>query len=202
MVGEFTSKSKTEKVPSALIYEMDEGRPIYYRGYKEVLNKTKTLEQIMGTSIIQSLLIELIKDSIKLQLGKEYTLLSSELGIQFSKKSWRNTDIAVFLKKDLIAAKNEDKYAAIPPEIVNEVDTKADLEEMPDPMDYFHTKTDQLLDFGVKQVLWVFTKTKKFMLAVPGKRWETGNWEEDFMLLGGVRLNVKGLLEEYYSDEL
>lgn len=171
MVGEFTSKSKTEKVPSALIYEMDEGRPIYYRGYKEVLNKTKTLEQIMGTSIIQSLLIELIKDSIKLQLGKEYTLLSSELGIQFSKKSWRNTDIAVFLKKDLIAAKNEDKYAAIPPEIVNEVDTKADLEEMPDPLDYFYTKTDQLLDFWVKQVFWVFTKTEKFMLAEAGKRW-------------------------------
>ncbi len=200
MVGEITSKPQVEKIPSALIYEMDEGQPIYYRGYKDVLNKTKTLEQIMGTSILQSLLIELIKDSIKLQLGKDYTVLSSELGIQFSKKSWRNTDIAVFLKKDLIAAKNEDKYAAIPPELVIEVDTKADLEEMPDPMDYCHTKTDQLLDFGVKQVLWIFTKTKKFMLAVPGKRWETGNWSEEMVLLNGVKLNVKNLLETYYAD--
>ncbi len=200
MVSEKISLSPVKLVPESLIYEMDEGQPIYYRGYKDVLNKTKTLEQIMGTSILQSLLIELIKDSIKLQLGKDYTVLSSELGIQFSKKSWRNTDIAVFLKKDLIAAKNEDKYAAIPPEIVIEVDTKADLEEMPDPLDYFYTKTDQLLLFGVKQVLWVFTKTEKFMLAVPGKRWETGNWSEEVVLLNGVKLNVKNLLETYYAD--
>ncbi len=199
MVGEITTKPQVEKIPSTLIYEMDEGQPIYYRGYKDVLNKTKTLEQIMGTSILQSLLIELIKDSIKLQLGKDYTVLSSELGIQFSKKSWRNTDIAVFLKKDLITVKNEDKYASIPPEIVIEVDTKADLEEMPNPMDYFHTKTDQLLDFGVKQVLWVFTKTKKFMLAEPGKRWETGNWEEEVLLLDKALINIHQLLDEYYS---
>ncbi len=201
MVSEKLSSPPVKLVPDSLIYEMDEGQPIYYRGYKDVLNKTKTLEQIMGTSILQSLLIELIKDSIKLQLCKEYTVLSSELGIQFSKKSWRNTDIAVFLKKDLLAVKNEDKYAAIPPEIVIEVDTKADLEEMPDPMDYFHTKTDQLLHFGVKQVLWVFTKTEKFMLAETGKRWETGNWEEDFELLYGLNLNIKNLLETYYTEQ-
>jgi hypothetical protein len=60
MFGEITSNPQVEKVPSTLIYEMDEGKPIYYRGYKDVLNKTKTLEQIMGTSILQSLLIELI----------------------------------------------------------------------------------------------------------------------------------------------
>ena len=200
MVGEIAAKSQIESVPSTLIYEMDEGKPIYYRGYMDVLNKTKTLEQIMGTSILQSLLIELIKDAIKLQLGKEYTVLSSELGIQFSKKSWRNTDIAVFLKKDLLAAKNEDKYAAIPPQLVIEVDTKADLEEMPNPMDYFYTKTDQLLDFGVKQVLWVFTKTQKFMLAEAGKRWETGNWNEEVVILEKVKLNVAELLETYYTE--
>jgi hypothetical protein len=79
------------------------------------------------------------------------------------------------------------------------VDTKANLEEMPDPMDYFHTKTDQLLDFGVKQVLWIFTKTKKFMLAVPGKRWETGNWEEEVLLLDKALINIHQLLDEYYS---
>lgn len=57
-----------------------------------------------------------------------------------------------------------------------------------------------MLDFGVKQVLWVFTKTKNFMLAVPNKRWETGNWEENFTLLGSVKLNVEKLLESYYAE--
>lgn len=38
-----TPRSKKSKTPAAvpdyLVYEMDEGQPIYYRGYKEVIEK-------------------------------------------------------------------------------------------------------------------------------------------------------------------
>lgn len=51
-------RTKKEKpVPEYLIYEMDEGTPIYYRGYKDVLNKKKTLEQIMGSSAFNQFLL-------------------------------------------------------------------------------------------------------------------------------------------------
>ena len=48
-----TDKPK-RKIPDYLVYEVMDGKPIYYRGYQSVLNKTKTLEQIMGCSSIQA----------------------------------------------------------------------------------------------------------------------------------------------------
>lgn len=65
------SSSTTIQVPEALIYEMDEGTPIYYRGYREVLSGAKTTEQVMGSGILQAVLIELIKDFLKPLFGKD-----------------------------------------------------------------------------------------------------------------------------------
>ena len=42
------------KVPEALVYEVVDGKPIYYKGYKDVLNKTKTFEEITMESQLQS----------------------------------------------------------------------------------------------------------------------------------------------------
>lgn len=187
---------KTIVIPDYLIYEMDEGRPIYYRGYMDVINQVKTAEQVMGSGILQSLLIELIKDFLKPRFGPQYLILSSELGLQFAKKSWRNADIAVFKKKEILQSPITDKYASVPPILVVEVDTKAALEDWPHPEEYYHRKTDQLLDFGVQQVLWVFTATEKFMTAEKDKRWETGNWSEDVALTNDIQLNIKALLED------
>ncbi len=41
-------------VPASLIYEWDDGQPIYYRGYQEVLMGKKTAEEIMGDSTLQA----------------------------------------------------------------------------------------------------------------------------------------------------
>ena len=147
-------------VPDILIYEMDEGQPIYYRGYQEVLNKTKTAEQIMGSSALQSLLVMLITDFLGKHLSKNYIRLASELGFKFRKRSWRSLDIAIFdlnkITDKSIFTKN--KYIEVAPEIVIEIDTKASLEELPDPTSYFTKKTDQILQNGVTKCYLDFYK--------------------------------------------
>ena len=40
-----SSSAKTQEIPSYLIYEMDDGKPIYYKGYKEVLAGTKDFDR-------------------------------------------------------------------------------------------------------------------------------------------------------------
>ena len=50
-------KGNVQNMGTQLIYEMDNGVPIYYRGYKEVLNYTKTVEEIIGSSFMQSSII-------------------------------------------------------------------------------------------------------------------------------------------------
>ena len=51
-----TTLTRTRKVPDYLIWEVLDGQPLYRRGYKDVMRKTKTLEDIMGTSSYQSLI--------------------------------------------------------------------------------------------------------------------------------------------------
>ena len=45
------------KIPEALVYETLDGKPFYYKGYREVLSKKKTLEEIMGCSTLQAELV-------------------------------------------------------------------------------------------------------------------------------------------------
>lgn len=46
-----SSNKKSQPIPNYLIYEMDEGKPIYYRCYKAVLKGEKTPKEIMGKNL-------------------------------------------------------------------------------------------------------------------------------------------------------
>ncbi len=76
-----------------------------------------------------------------------------------------------------------DKYLEVAPKIVIEVDTKADLSEIPDSFSYYQKKTDQLLDFGVEKVIWIFTDTKKVMIAELNQNWQISPWEREILIL-------------------
>lgn len=185
-------------VPDYLIYEVDEGQPIYYRGYKEVIKKVKTPEEIMGCSVIQSLLATLISYFVREHFPKNYICLSNELGLKLPEKSRRNLDLAIF-DKNKFADRTDlfsNKYAQIPPEIVIEIDTKADLSDFDDPANYYHRKTDQLLQYGAGKIIWIFTGTRKYLFAETGKKWVIGNWPDDIELMPGIVLNIQKLLDE------
>lgn len=185
-------------VPDYLVYEIDEGQPIYYRGYREVIKKTKTPEEIMGCSIIQSLLATLISYFVRDHFPKNYICLSNELGLKLPEKSRRNLDLAIFDKNKFADRADlfSNKYAQAPPEIVIEIDTKADLNEFDDPANYYHRKTEQLLQYGVGKIVWIFTGTRKYLFAEPGQKWSISNWSDDLELMPGIVLNIEKLLEE------
>ena len=192
-------EGKNIEVPDFLIYEMDNGKPIYYRGYQDVLNETKTVEQIIGSSAIHSLLIMLISDYIGKHLGENYLRLTGELGYQWAPKTWRNIDIAVYDKTKFKDKKAflSNKHIDIAPEIVIEIDTKADLSSEDYPDSYFHNKTDQLLDNGVEKVIWLFTNTRKFLVAEKGKNWILNSWSENFEIKNSIEINIEKLLEDF-----
>jgi hypothetical protein len=45
------------EIPDYLVYETIDGNPIYYKGFKDVLKKLKTPEEIMGCSSLQGIII-------------------------------------------------------------------------------------------------------------------------------------------------
>ena len=199
MTGQFKEAESKDYGLESMIYEMDEGTPIYYRGYRQVLNGAKSPEQIMGSSILRSLVIKLIQEFLDRQLGQTHKALSNEIGIQYKKQSWRNVDIAVYSMKELSRNRRKiaDKYASFPPDMVFEIDTKADLEPDKNLVAYAFRKTQQLLDFGVQLVVWIFTADEKFIIARPGQRWEIGNWNENIEIQSGLMLNISSLIADF-----
>jgi len=50
-------KIPAKNIPSVLIHEIINGKPLYRKGYREVLAKTKKIEDIIGSSSLQAFLI-------------------------------------------------------------------------------------------------------------------------------------------------
>ena len=188
-------KKKRRKIPKELIYEMAKGSPIYYRDYDKVLAGGKTLEEVMGSSGLQSYLIILILNLLLSKLSGRYVVLSNEVGFKFSPKSWRNLDIAIFEKEKVRDSLLKDEYIAIPPKVVVEVDTKADLKKHGDVIHYINEKTDDLLGSGVERVIWVLTKERKVMVAEKGKRWFITDWDDEINYIENIKFSINQLLK-------
>lgn len=207
-VAEKKTRTKTPLTPeqrkhrqfllSQLVYEMDD-KPIYYAGYKDVLNETKEPEAVMGSSYLQSYLVEIIQRFLfSHPFNSRFRILASELGVQIDKRKWRSCNIAIYEKVRLNDVPLVNKYMPIAPDYVIEIDTKADLTNYQYQHDYFVKKTRQLHEFGVKKVIWIFTKNIPVI-------WESESadtiiirdgWNHDVTITDGMTFNLATL----YAD--
>lgn len=182
------SKSKKEKkavIPAYLIYEMLDGIPVYYRGYKDVLNKTKTLEEIMAYGELQAILLTFIREYLAKLLGKEYFIIQGETGVHMEHLSNPSLDLCVFLRSDISYKEAQNKYFSKVPILVVEVDTKADVTTFETSKgNYYIAKTKRLLEFGVESVIWVFTEDQKITVARPNQPWLTVDWKDTIEVMG------------------
>ena len=189
-------KAVAQDIPDILIYEMIDGKPIYYKGYRDYLSGKKQLAEIRSSTMVQGFLAAKFSFFIKSTLGDDYLVFTRNLGLQISQDTWRIADIAAIKKADFNTKLN-DKYLEIPPEYVIEIDTKADFTNFSDSTDYFHQKTQALLDFGVKKVVWIFTASQKVMIAEQGNtKWEIYNWNQSIEFIPEILVNVQELLDE------
>ncbi len=188
-----------EEVPEGLIYEVLDGKPIYYKGYREVLAENKTLEEIMGSSGLQSVIIEyLLRVCYKVFDASAYRVLTNEIGSHIDKRNNLSNDIAIFDKKVLPAEKVTRRYPDVPARIVFEIDLDGEVGagETFTEHEYIHTKVQRMLDFGVEKVFWITSKTRKVLVAKPGENWQIIDWDRDIELLDGHSFNIGKYLKE------
>ena len=188
-------ENAVQNIPESLIYEMVDGKAIYYKGYKEYLKGKKQIDELMGSSYLQSLIITKLVFLLMSNLSKKYLVLTNEIGLQFKDKGWRAADIAIIETKKLKGVKKTNKYLKVAPKVVIEIDTKAELEEVKDSFGYFHKKTDELLNFGVERVIWIFTDSKKVMISEKNKDWQILNWSKDIEVMDGLIINLESLVD-------
>lgn len=186
------------KVPGSLVFEELNGRPLYYRGYREVLAGRLSPESIWGNSDIKALTVGAIFGFIHARIDrKRYLTVTNEPGLHLAKGNNLSNDIAIFERSALPTLRGT--YFNVPPKVVVEVDIKIELdpEEFPArEADYIFEKSTKLLQFGVEKVIWATTHTRKLFVATPTEKWVVQNWDEDVPVLDGCVLNLAGLLEE------
>lgn len=181
---------KAKKIPAYLIYEEMDGQPIYRKGYKSVLNKSKTLEDIMGSSTLQSEIHMYINSLLFVHLGLEkYAIYSNEAGLHLGKGNNLAGDIFLYDARVMTGAKIGKRYSDVPPLLAFEIDIEADLEAMTE-MGYVSRKIEKLLRFGVKKVFWISTEAQRVLVAEPGKDWITVAWEKNIEIVPGLSMNI------------
>ena len=180
---------RKEKLLKLLTYEVVDGKPIYYRGYRDILEGKKHPEEVMGSSTLQARLVFKLLMAISSLEERGYVLTTNEHGLKIG-RSRRALDIGIFRADEL---EIKDEYAHIPPVVAIEVDTKADLEGE-GFMEYMKRKIEDLLGFGVKRVIWILTKGKVVVIAEDPKRWEVLDWKDEIEIWEGAKVRLSDLL--------
>jgi Uma2 family endonuclease len=197
---EHSSTTLGKKIPDSLIYEVMDGKPLYRKGYKEVLAKKKKIEDIIGTSGLQSLIISYIVRELFLKIDlARYEVLFNELGIHLEKNDNLAGDINIFDANVLTAEEINKHYVKVAPKIVIEVDISIDVENQKD-LDYIDKKTQKLHDFGVEKVIWIFTEMKSVLVATPNQPWQIIRWYNDIEVFNAVKINIASFLKQKGID--
>lgn len=200
VVKKANQAKKTPKIPDNLIWEMIDGKPLYRRGYKDVLRKTKKIEEIMGSSGYQSAIIAYLVKLLVRSLDDSFEVYSSESGLHLEKNTNFAADIAIY--QNLPAQAITKKYVNIPPKIIIEVDISIDPDSMHE-IEYIEAKTRKVLDFGVEKVIWILTYVRKVIIATPNNTtWLMVDWSENIEILDGITFNIQNFLTERGIDPL
>lgn len=189
-----------KNIPDYLIKEEFDGVPLYYKGYKEVLAGTKTLEEIMAAGGLHSILVTYLTLLLGKQLNhKLFRVLVGEVGSKFEKRKKATLDVAVFEKSVLPNTLINRHLIPVPPLVDIEVDVNVETPNLSQD-EVVQFRTQKLLDGGVQKVIWIFTLTQKIMVAEQGKDWLTFDWNRDVEIIDGVVFNVPAYLTEEGYD--
>ncbi len=187
------AKPKKRKIPEYLVRETIDGVPFYYAGFREVLNKKKTLEDIMADSglqaIIKAYIMKLFAQSLDWEM---YQPVSGEVGSHLDHRSNLALDVAVYDNSVLTPEKINLKYINVHPKVVIEIDVRVKLEDpTANPFEhYVLRKVKKLLSFGTERIIWVFTQSDTIIVAKPGNTWEVFKLDQEVVLLEGVTMNI------------
>lgn len=185
-----------EEIPAYLIKETIDGIPYYRKGYRSVLRGEQSLEDIMGCSGLQFVILQyFLRLIVRHDPEERYYIGNNEAGLHLERGNNMANDLALYDKQKLTADKISKKYVDVAPDIVIEVDTDFEVEDI-GTMDAIFLKTQRLLDFGTQKVIWVFTSSRKVLIARPGQNWLTSDWNEDIELLENATFNIGAYLEK------
>ena len=181
--------TETIQIPKILIYEEFDGHPIYRKGYRDVMLGLKTIEEIiLDTNTLQFSVNFEFQKFLSRQLLDNYVISSGWLNLNHLNVTNFQTDLSIYKKGRL---KNGIRYFETPPNVFIEIDLKIDKSDyFVSEIEYFHKKTEQLLQWGVEKVIWVFSSSRRVLIADNLQKWEFNSWDIPFNVIDDIEINV------------
>jgi hypothetical protein len=193
-------KIPAKNIPSVLIHEIIDGKPLYRKGYREVLAKRKNIEDIMGSSSLQFFIIDYLLGILYPGIDRsKFIIATNEAGLHLDRRNNLAGDILIFDKDVLTIDKINKHYSSVPPKISIEIDLDIELEDFTENS-YISIKTKKLLEFGAEKVIWFLTESKNVMIATPHGDWQIRDWDQDVEIMGSIICNVGKYLKEKGSE--
>ncbi len=190
-------KIPSKKIPKNLIYEVFDGKPVYYKNYRKVVAGTLKLEDIMGSSGLQVIIIEYLLFVLYSNLErKKFKAFTNEQGQHIDKNNNLSADIAIYETTKFDVKDATKHYTTVAPKIQIEVNIDADTEDFGSPDNYVFRKTEKLLNFGVEKVIWVMSDSKKIIVATKNANWEIIDWHKDIEIMPNIPFNLGKYLKE------
>lgn len=189
----------TKKIPEVLIKETIDGIPFYYKGYRDTINKTKKLHDIMADSGLQSFIKRYIFQLLLQSLPPtDYEVFMGEVGSHLAPNVNMSLDVVVYDAKQLTPDKITTKYIDVVPKIVLEIDVNVEMRDEKSDLfeEYVLRKVRRLHQFGTEKVVWIFTQSKTIIVTSPDGTWKINDWDREIELLEGVKFNIEQYLKE------
>lgn len=185
--------TETIQIPKILIYEEFDGHPIYRKGYRDVMLGLKTIEEIiLDTNSLQFSVNFEFHKYLSQQLLDNYVIGSGWLSLNHLNVTNFQTDLSIYKNGRL---KNGIQYFETPPNVFIEIDLKIDKSDyFVSEVEYFNKKTEKLLQWGVEKVIWVFSSSRRVLIADNLQKWEFNSWDIPFNVIDDIEINVWELL--------
>jgi hypothetical protein len=191
-------KISIPNVPDHLVRDEIDGIRFYYRNYKKALKQDKNINEIMGNSAIQWIIIEYLLEVIYASdLRKTYRVAASESGNNLGVGTNLAFDIAIYERAKLTPDVITNKYVKnIAPHIVIEVDIDISLDHtgFENIESYYFKKTHKLLEYGTQKVIWIFTESQKILVAT-NENWSIFDFKETIQVVDNVQFNINNFLD-------
>ena len=120
-----------QEIPKVFIAEILDGVPLYYRGYKSIIDTPSKVEEIMGSSSIHFILLDFFYALLVRNLDeKKYWRAGGESGIKIGKNNSLNLDLAIYSVDKLPATAFSKHFVEVAPEVVIEIDTSIEFDTL------------------------------------------------------------------------
>ncbi len=150
-----------DAIPNYLVSEIIDREKYYYKNFRKVLNKSLTLEAVMGCSELQARIISAILQYLYKNVNtRHFDVLLGEVEVHLSANNNFSIDVAVF-DRHLPKNRNKNGYLSVAPLYAFEVDINIEQDQEEegqkkkhkDDFSYMLKKSTRLIASGTQKVI-------------------------------------------------